>query len=378
MKKLFIKISLIVFATIGLNACATNNSEQQLASTVGQNIEASIPHIGNNVFQKVAISQGKETGTFVGQKVISFRAELSSLQDSIVAHNLDLQKVRNDINANSFQYNESIKTVENKLKEGTTPGNPLVINALQTAQNNAQELGGYNVLLNQLSTRISSDIVKNTYVMNSIESAFFVSGAVDDDHSQLKALQANAEQTNIALNSMLNEVSNDYNNIKQYSNSANQTIKDLYEPASRGSFTTAFIPMSNSISATPVMPVGSSNLLTETKQSQVNNSQVSMAGENGFSSRPLFVVKFNKENVDYKDGLNRAISGGLKAKPDMLFDVVAVAPSSASMTDRSQSRENATRVFEDVVKAGVNPSNISLSAKSSIEAKSSEVHIYIK
>lgn len=373
MKKLFINISLIFLGAVLLNACAINNNEETSTRTSSQNGDSALPHLGNNVFSKFSIAQGKDTGTFVGQKVISFRSELSSLQDSIVKHNTDLQKVRSDIRVNSSQYNESIKTVENKLKAGTTPGNPIVINALQTAQNNAQELGGYNVLLNQLSTRISSDIVKNTYVVNSIKSAFFVSGAVDDDHTQLKALQANAEQTNIALGNMLNEVANDYNNISQYSNSANQTIKDLYEPASRGSFTTAFVPMTNSLSATPVTPVSSSSLLVED-----SSPKVTMAGEGGFSSRPLFVVKFNKANVDYKDGLNRAVAGALKAKPDMLFDVVAVASPTSSMVDRTKSREYATKVFEDVVKAGVNPANVSLSAKSSIDAQSSEVHIYIK
>lgn len=378
MKKLFINISLIVAATIGLSACATNNTTQTPVRAASQNTDASLPHLGNSVFDKINIAQGKETGTFVGQKVISFRSELSSLQESIAKHNADLQNIRNDINENSYKYTESVKLVEEKLRVGTTPGNPNVVSALQTAQNNAQALSGYNVLLNQLSTRISSDVVKNTYVINSIKSAFFVSGAVDDDHAQLKALQENAEQTNIVLNNMLNEVTNDYNNIQQYSNSANQTIRDLYEPTNRGSFTTAFVPMT---SATPTTAVSSSKLLVEGAPSQINRPMTmepSAAGENGFSSRPLFVVKFNKANVDYKDGLNKAVAGALKAKPDMLFDVVAIAPASASIAEKSKSREYATKVFEDLVKAGVNPANVSLSAKSSGDAQSSEVHIHIK
>lgn len=387
------KFSLLVATFSILTACSTGNDylfsnnevkENRTNNYSSTNVQQSItlPHLGSANFAPVNVSQGKATGTFVGQKITSFRGEISSLQDSIVKHNEDLQNIRGNINNAATSYNNEINDVEARLQVGTTPGNPYVVSSIQNAQGKVQEISNSAVLLKQLSTRVSADVVTTEYILGSIKSAYLVSGAVDEDHTQLKALQKDLEQTNQVLNNILDEINNDQNISEQYIAKSSQTLSNLAEPVRTGSFVAGVAP---STAATPVSPVGVKPMFAGNKaaQPQAQNQVLERvsyedSSASGFSSKPLFAVKFNKNNVDYADGLNRAVSGALKAKSDILFDVVGVSPSNAPVADRLKSRTYATEVFEKVIRAGVDPANVSLSAKSDRNAQTPEVHIYVK
>ena len=58
------------------------------------------------------------------------------------------------------------------------------------------------------------------------------------------------------------------------------------------------------------------------------------AGE--MSSKPLFVAKFNKENVQYKEALKRAVNSARNKKPNVMFEVVAVSPANGKATFKRQ------------------------------------------
>ncbi|MDD4556096.1 MAG: hypothetical protein PHE89_02025 [Alphaproteobacteria bacterium] len=387
MKKLVSRLSSLSLSLLLLNGCAFSNdtlfpsssksAETKPAMTTSGSSRLSskntnLPNLGTSNFSAVDISQGKATGTFVGQKVIAFRSELTSLQGSVNKHNSDLQNIRHSAFDNASKYSDSINLIETKLQAGTTPGNPYVVAALQSAQGSVQSLNEDAILLNQLSTRVASDLVTTSYILNSIQTAYTVSGAVDEDHAQLKALQKDAEATSTTLSNILNEINSDYSRQQQYVLSANQTIDSLAGPVRVGNFSGGFVK------SVPTTPVQVSPLETSYLSNNSTSSTVKSPVNTGFSTKPLFVAKFNKSNVDYKDGLNRAIAGGLKAKPDMIFDIVAVTPTEATSADRSKARNYATEVFEQVVEVGVNPENVALSAKSSATAEYPEVHIYIK
>ena len=100
------------------------------------------------------------------------------------------------------------------------------------------------------------------------------------------------------------------------------------------------------------------------------------AGE--MSSKPLFVAKFNKENVQYKEALKRAVNSARNKKPNVMFEVVAVSPANGKQLSSGSAKNNATKIFQDMVNMGVSADNIALAARTSAEANSSEVHIYVK
>ena len=327
--------------------------EAVVASDKGQDVVG----LGTTNFEPVNISEGSNTGTFVGQKVITFRGELSQLQNSISSSNEQLQKIRASVINNALQYHKVIGMIEAKLQVGTTPGNPQMYQMLQVAQNNIQVMNANTNALSQLSGKVSSDAAMTTYLLDSIKAAYTVSGAVDEDHRQLRILENETNQTSITINSLLAEVNGDVSRQQQYIETAKNYLVDLSQAIKVGSYGVSNVPL---VSTTA--PVVSSG-----------NARGVVA-----SSKPLFVAKFNKSDVNYKGGLKQAVSNAVSKKAGVMFDVVAVSPANGSQLAATNARNHATSIFQDIVEMGVGADKVSLSAKTSSDATSSEVHVYVR
>ena len=302
-------------------------------------------------------AKGANTGTFVGQKIIAFRQELEQIKVSHQSNREELTRIQKNITANSTQYNNTVGSIESKLQIGTTPGNPNLYNMLQQAQNNVQTMSMNANALNNLSVKVANDATSTVYLIDSIRAAFSISGAVDEDHRQLRILENETNQTAILMNSLLNEVNTDVMRQQQYVQTARNYIIDLNSAIKVGSYGVNNVPLVG----TPA-PRGSNFKMN--------------AGE--MSSKPLFVAKFNKENVQYKEALKRAVNSARNKKPNVMFEVVAVSPANGKQLSSGNAKNNATKIFQDMVNMGVSADNIALAARTSAEANSSEVHIYVK
>lgn len=333
-----------------------SDAQEEMAAGDGGFSDEAVPALGSTNFEPLEISEGGNTGTFVGQKVATFRSELAQLQASIRNNNAQLQQIRGSVINNALQYHKVIGMIEAKLQVGTTPGNPQMFGMLQSAQSNIQTMNANTIALSQLSTRVQSDAANTTYLADSIKAAYGISGAVDEDHRQLRILENEATQTSILINSLLTEINSDISRQQQYIETAKNYIVDLSSAIKAGSY---------SVDNAPLTPV--------------KNSAVSFSGSKaGISGKPLFVAKFNKSNVKYKDGLKRAVSSAVSKKPGVMFDVVAVSPAKGSQLSAAAAKNNATQIFQDMIEMGVGAEKINLSAKTSGDVTSSEVQIFVK
>ena len=356
MTKFSVKMSLSAMMFL-LGGCAYSSdaifpslfgeNEQDVVTT--ENAEVSV--VGSTNFEPVKITDGNNTGTFVGQKVVMFRSELNQLQHSISNNNAQLQQIRASVVNNALQYHKAIGMIEAKLQVGTTPGNPQMFSMLEGAQNNIQVMNGNANTLTQLAAKVAADSANTDYLVNAIRAAYTISGAVDEDHRQLHILENEAGQTSILMNSLLNEINNDISRQKQYINTASDTIVHLSSAIKVGSYGVNNVPLNNQVSA--------------------NNFGVTSSVSSG---SPLFAVKFNKAGINYKDGLKQAVSNALSKKPSVIFEVVAVSPANGS---GAIAKNNATQIFQDMVDMGVSPANINLSAKTGT-GTNSEVQIFVR
>ena len=313
--------------------------------------EGAVPALGSTNFEPVEISEGNNTGTFVGQKVVTFRNELTQLQSSIRANNATLQQIRASVINNALQYHKTTGTIEAKLQVGTTPGNPQMFAMLESAQNNIQVMNANTNALTQLAGKIAADTANTDYLVDAIRAAYTISGAVDEDHRQLHILENEASQTSVLMNSLLNEVNSDVARQKQYINTANDTIVNLSSAIKVGSYGVNNVPMG---------PISGASRFG--------------AAPTVSSSSPLFVAKFNKAGVKYKEGLKQAVESAQAKKPSVVFDVVAVSPASGSS---AVAKNNATQIFQDMIDMGVGADRINLSAKVGT-GSSSEVQIFVR
>lgn len=375
MKKTGLTLSFISGSLLMLGGCAFS-SDALFPSLVGSSSQeaynaekngidsADLPMLGSSSFEPLEVSKGGDTGTFVGQKVISFRNELTQLQNAIRTNNSELQKIRTAVISNASQYHKTVGAIEAKLQVGTTPGNPQMYALLQSAQNNVQQMNVNSNALQQLSARVTSDASVVNNLLDSIRATFSISGAVDEDHRQLRILQNETNQTAILINSLLNEVNSDVSRQIQYNETANSNIVQLDSAIKHGSYGVSNVPLS------APMPVITS--ASRTAPASFNADNTAVAG------KPLFVAKFNKGNVNYKDGLRRAVNAAKAKKANVVFEVVAVTPISGGASARSNAQNQATTIFQEIVNMGVNAERVSLSSRTNAEASSPEVQIFVR
>lgn len=369
MTKLAIKLSLSAVSMFLISGCTYSSdalfpslfgsdAQESMAEQSETSKEASLPVLGSTNFEPVEIAAGSNTGTFVGQKVVTFRNELAQLQASIRANNELLQQIRGSVINNALQYHKVIGMIEAKLQVGTTPGNPQMFGMLRGAQNNIQIMNANTIALNQLSTRVTSDAANSTFLLDSIRAAYGISGAVDEDHRQLRILDNEASQTSIVINSLLSEVNSDISRQQQYIGSARSYIIDLDSAIKAGSYGVDNVPM--------------------TLASNNSGRNAAITSSNLPSGKPLFVAKFNKSKVNYKDGLKQAVSSAKAKKPSVMFEVVAVSPSQGNQLSSASAKNNATQIFQEMIDMGVGAEKINLSARTSGDVTSSEVQIFVK
>lgn len=364
MTKSAVKMSLSVVSMLIISGC-TYSSDALFPSLFGSDVQEdmiapatvgkeAVP-VGSNSFEPLEISTGGNTGTFVGQKVITFRGELAQLQNAIRANNAQLQQIRGSVINNALQYHKVIGMIEAKLQVGTTPGNPQMFSMLQSAQNNVQVMNANTNALSSLAAKVSSDAANTNYLLDSIRAAYGISGAVDEDHRQLRVLENEANQTSVLITSLLTEINSDIGRQQQYIETARSYIVDLSSAIKSGSYGVNNVPLS------------------------APQTSASFAGSKASASgKPLFVAKFNKSDVRYKAGLKQAVSNALAKKRSAIFDVVAVSPSKGNQLSSASAKNNATQIFQDMIEMGVSAEKINLSARTSNDATASEVRIYVR
>ncbi|MBE6458915.1 MAG: hypothetical protein E7010_03785 [Alphaproteobacteria bacterium] len=363
MTKSATKLSLLMLSLFVMSGCAYSSDalfpslfgsdeQENLASASLDSSEDAIPGLGSTNFEPVEVSEGSNTGTFVGQKVVMFRTELTQLQAAIRNNNAQLQQIRTSVVNNALQYHKVIGMIEAKLQVGTTPGNPNMFGMLEGAQNNIQVMNANTNALSQLAARVSADTANTDYLVDAIRASYSISGAVDEDHRQLRILENEANQTSILMNSLLNEINNDIIRQKQYIATASDNISSLSAAIKVGSYGVNNVPMDSLNVSAPRFGTGSA------------------IG----SGSPLFVANINKAGTKYKDGLKQAVKSALAKKPSVAFDVVAVSPANGNTAG---AKSNATQVFQDLIDMGVSADRINLSAKTGSSA-TSEVQIFVR
>ena len=367
MKNIAVKL-LMIASVIAMSACSSNNNKS-FPSLVGNDSQEKVRASGSNTVtvnkSSVDLSKVTNTGTFVGQKVITFRNELAQIQTTNRSHADELQKIRNSILENTAQYNSNVSAIETKLQVGTTPGNPYMYDMLAKARNNVQTVSAQSTALENLSAKITSNATSTNFLLENIRSAFYISGAVDEDHNQLRTLQNEAEQVSVLINSLNTEASFDNENHQQYIIGAKTQLNNLANAIKVGNFQGA--PRAETPRAS--LFTGKSSLVIE-KPSASNIAKPAAA----VRGKPIFSVKFSNDNVDYNAGLKASVEAALERKPSSQFDVVAIS----SSANQAKAQGYANKIFQEVVGIGVNPNNVNLGAKNEASASTPEIQVYVR
>jgi len=301
------------------------------------------------------------TGTAVGQKVQELKGDLARLQETIKAQSARQQSLHADIEQNAAAYQAITGAISGKLQVGTTPGNPGIVQAWQSAQQNLNSVETDISQMNALSNEVAGNAAYVAFLQDSVRAAFGVSGAVDEDHRQLRILQDQTAQTNVDVDRLLSQISQDVARQNEYLATERSNLTALAGGVSRGEFL-------GSTLASRAMPAPAQPTLPP--------------GAGIASGRPLVVIRFDRPNVNYEQALYQATSKALEVRPNAAFDVVGVAPSGGTPAQNALNgdiaRTNADRVVRSLTSMGLPPDRISASQSNDPGIQANEVRIYVR
>ncbi len=313
------------------------------------------------------MTAAQSTGTLVGQKVAQLRGELATLRDNVQRRNESLQKIRRTTTENAQRYHGTVAAINARLQLGTTPGNPVLVGQWNTAQSELDRIGLDIVEMNGLANAVAADSAMVSYLLETTRATYGLQGAIDDDHRQLAVLEDETNRTLVMIDRLLNELSEDVGRQTAYVGNERRNLTVLSLAIKNGEYygqglsSRAYFPATSLVAAARS---GSGGDLAAAER------------------RPLVVVRFDRADVPYQQALYNAVSRALERHPQATFDLVAVTPSQGTPAENALNASKAKRHADDVLRTltemGLSANRVNLSATTSADAATSEVHIYVQ
>ena len=260
--------------------------------------------------------------------------------------------------------NGTIAAVNARLQVGTTPGNPILVQQFKSAQSDLDRLSQDVASMNGLQNSISNSATMSSFLSESARVSFAISGAIDEDHNQLAILEDEVNRTDVLIDRLFKEVTNDVQRQTNYVSTERANLNLMSAGIKAGEI------YGGSLLNVAMAGSGAGVQVTA-------GAPLSTAGR-----RPLVVVRFDRNDVPYQQALYNAVSRVLEKRPDAVFDLVAVAPSSGGQArvalNSNKARRHAEGVLRTLIEMGLPPARVAVSAKTAEVARTNEVHLYLR
>jgi len=323
------------------------------------------------------------------------RDEVLRLRSSVNLNSNEFAVLRSSGAAGAVQYHSTVAAITARLQNGTTRGNPILLRQWEEADTSLNEVSSSLNRLNSLQTAVDADASLASYLLESVQAAFQLSGAVDEDHDQLKLLRDEVSRMVVQLDYLRNQTTNDIERQTTYLTTERSNLQALSFAISRGELLgnslsnrpvivnpapVATMPMSYSGSRAPGMaqPMSPREYMQESGIA-TSNPDVGVAPSVGHL---LVLIRYNQPNVDYEQQLSDAVGKAIERRPNAEFSVIAVSPSSGDPAEiasaQQTAQQNADAVKRSLVQMGLPPSRISMANTQAQSAQTPEVHVYIR
>lgn len=333
---------------------------------------------------------------FMGTGASMVAGKINSLSNDVFAVQGNLGRLGERLNAIESQgkniaagYYANVATINTALQTGTTPGNPRLVQNLNSAQQNLDTLSNNVAELNALAVEIADSASRANYLMNNIRSTYNLSGAVEEDHARLAQLEDQLNNTTVVIDRLLNEVNDDISRTTSYLSTERNNMRTLSLAVTNGDL------YGGSLANHPFSRVQQSSLM-QSNNMPMAPAMVSPASASSMggaiaepammgapqSARPLAKIRFDKPNVNYEEPIYAAVQNAMARYPGARFELIAVHPTSGNAAqtaiESTRSRRNAERVLRTLTQMGVGMDQVDLSYAPSAEARTSEVHLFLR
>lgn len=336
---------------------------------------------------------GPSSGTVVGNRAAALRDEVARLRSSVSLNSNEFAILRTSGAAGAVQYHSTVAAITARLQNGTTKGNPILLRQWSEAEASLNEVTSSLNKLNSLRVAIDNDASVASYLLDSVEAAFELAGAVDEDHDQLKLLKDEVSRQVVQLDYLRNETTSDIQRQSSYLATERANVQALAFAISRGEM------LGNSLANRPVIVNQPSMAVSPVSTPVPQPAPLMPVTQNTGSLAPtpvtasplvgpqslghlLVLIRYNQPRVEYEQQLSQAIGSVIERRPTAEFSVVAVTPSSgdsAFVAEQQQmAKAHADEVKRSLIQLGLQPSRISMSSTQAQTAQTPEVHVYIR
>lgn len=339
----------------GQSAMSADPTATQAAMSATSSAAASpAPKTEVSRYQLPEVASAPSTGTVVGQRVEALRDNLRALQARINQSSAQFEAIEASTTATSQRYHGTMAAINARLQIGTTKGNPILINQWNEAQSDLEKIAADVSEMNSLANTVAEDAGEVGFLLESVQSAFELSGAIEEDHRQLTVLEDETTRTSVLTNRLLNQLTNDINRQTAYVGTERMNLTNTSIAIKNGGFLGT--------------SAGSRNYL---ETASVNTA----SGER----QALVIIRFDRNDVAYEQALYDAISRTMQERPQSSFDVVSIAPLNGNLaSNQAKSVQNAERVLRSLVEMGLPASRVNLSSTANANVASNEVHVYVR
>jgi hypothetical protein len=221
--------------------------------------------------------------------------------------------------------------------------------------------------MNRLSTEVASTSGLAAYLLESVRAARGLSGAIDEDHRQLRVLEDETNGTMVLIERLLTDLSSDVQRQQQYVTNERSNLNTLAVAIKNGQLYGTSL---------------ANSAYGNTAYSNMSLGATSAPSAISGSDRPLVVIRFDRPNIPYEDALYTAVKGALDRRPSAVFDVVAVSPTAgspgAAALGETTARRNAEAVVRSLSQMGLPPDRVRISSGNSPDANTGEVRVFVR
>lgn len=303
--------------------------------------------------------------TLAGRKINDMMGDLGALQGRVGALDSRLSEIERRHDGQAAEYYAAIATISTQLQAGTTPGNPRLVQRLDTAGRVLDTLGQNIADLNGLAVQIADAASQAAFMMNTVQTTYTLSGAVEEDHQKLTGMEESINQEIARIDRLLNNVNDDITRSAAYLSTERANLRTLSLAVSKGDL------YGRSLSGNPFAAA-------------VTTGGIQQASFGGMASgpRPLVKIRFDKPNVQYEQPVYMAVSDAMQKYPDARFEILAVHPTGGNAAqvaiESTRARRNAEQVLRTLTQMGLDGNRIDVGYAPSDTAATSEVHVNIR
>ncbi|MDR1476569.1 MAG: hypothetical protein LBI17_00365 [Rickettsiales bacterium] len=170
---------------------------------------------------------GSFDGTFVKNKIAGFRAEEDGIKKAVEGRKETLTSMRNETNQAVTDYRGAVAQINSKLQLGTTPGNPELMDEWRSARGKLERVSNLAFDIKRLTADVESDQSMVEYMVGSIQAAYKIRGATEDDHKQLRALEDEAKSIGQNISIFARQISQEADRQQAYVDGEKYALNDV-------------------------------------------------------------------------------------------------------------------------------------------------------